>query len=63
MNRKWIEEDYFTWIENFDSPSQALQSGYFPAKERDSLLIFFEFKNLGRLGKDINQILSSPSLD
>ncbi len=63
MNRKWIEEDYFSWIENFDSPSQALQSGYFPGRERDSLMIFFEFKNLGRLGRDINQILSSPSID
>ena len=63
MKRKWIEEDYYSWANNYESPNLALQAGYMPSKERDSLLIFFEFKNLGRLGKDVNKILTSPSLD
>lgn len=63
MKRKWIEEDYYSWANNYESPNLALQAGYMPSKERDSLLIFFEFKNLGRLGKDVNKIITSPSLD
>ncbi|MFL2697794.1 MAG: LPS-assembly protein LptD [Gammaproteobacteria bacterium] len=63
MNRKWIEEDYFSWMQGYNSPAEALSMGYLPSKERDNLFIFFEFKNLGRLGRKVDKIISSPLLD
>ncbi|GIS74709.1 MAG: hypothetical protein CM1200mP12_04280 [Gammaproteobacteria bacterium] len=63
MNRKWIEEDYFSWKNNYTSSFQALSEGLDPSIERSRTYVFFELKNIGRLGKEISKALSSTKLE
>jgi LPS-assembly protein len=63
MNRKWIEEDYFSWKNNYSSSFQALSQGLDPSIERSRTYVFFELKNIGRLGKEISKALSSTKLE
>ena len=63
MNRKWIEEDYFSWKNNYTSSFQALSQGLDPSVERSRTYVFFELKNIGRLGKEISKALSSTKLE
>ena len=63
MNRKWIEEDYFSWKNNYTSSFQALSQGLDPSIERSKTYVFFELKNIGRLGKEISKALSSTKLE
>ena len=63
MNRKWIEEDYFSWKNNYTSSFQALSEGLDPSIERSRTYVFFELKNIGRFGKEISKALSSTKLE
>ena len=63
MNRKWIEEDYFSWKNNYTSSFEALSQGLDPSVERSRTYVFFELKNIGRLGKEISKALSSTKLE
>jgi hypothetical protein len=59
MKRKWQEQDFLAWQNNYPDPYTALSNGYNPIKERDNIYIFFEFKQMGRLGKQISEVISS----
>jgi len=63
MNRKWIEEDYVSWKNNYNFSFQALSQGLDPSIERSKTYVFFELKNVGRLGKEISKALSSTKLE
>ena len=63
MHRKWIDEDYFSWRENYSSPFEALSQNFDPSKKRDNTYLFFELKDIGRLGKEIAKSLSSTKLE
>ncbi|HIC27110.1 MAG TPA: hypothetical protein EYO81_02485 [Gammaproteobacteria bacterium] len=63
MHRKWIDEDYFSWQSNYPSAFEALYQGLDPSRQRDNTYLFFELKNLGRLGKKISTALSSTKLE
>ena len=63
MHRKWLEEDYFSWRHEYSSPFEALTQGFNPSKERDRTYLFFELKDIGRLGKEISKSLSSTKLE
>lgn len=63
MHRKWIDEDYFSWRENYSSPFEALSQNFNPSKKRDNTYLFFELKDIGRLGKEIAKSLSSTKLE
>ena len=63
MNRRWIDEDYFSWKENYDDPIRAILEGFEPSRERDNTYIFLEFKELGRLGKKASRVISSSRLE
>ena len=63
MHRKWIDEDYFSWRNNYSSAFQALSNGFNPSKQRDNTYLFFELKDIGRFGKEISKMLSSTKLE
>ncbi len=63
MHRKWVEEDYFSWQKSYLTPFEALSKGFDPSIERDKTYIFFELKDIGRLGKKISKALSSSKLE
>jgi LPS-assembly protein len=63
MKRKWKEQDYFSWKADYLDPFSALSDGYSPIKERDNIYIFLEFKQIGRLGKEISEVISSTLLE
>jgi lipopolysaccharide assembly outer membrane protein LptD (OstA) len=63
MKRKWKEQDFFSWQGSYSDPFSALSNGYDPIKERDNIYIFFEFKQIGRLGKEISDVISSTLLE
>ena len=63
MHRKWIDEDYFSWRNNYPSAFQALSDDFNPSKQRDNTYLFFELKDIGRLGKEISKMLSSTKLE
>ena len=63
MNRRWIDEDYFSWKENYEDPIRAILEGFEPSRERDNTYIFLEFKELGRLGKKASRVISSSRLE
>ena len=63
MKRKWKEQDYFSWQVNYLDPFSALSDGYDPIKERDNIYIFLEFKQMGRLGKEISEVISSTLIE
>ena len=63
MHRKWIEEDYFSWRSDYLTPFEALSQGLNPSKEKNRTYLFFELKKIGRLGKQISKVISSPKLE
>lgn len=63
MHRKWIDEDYYSWQKTYASALEALQQGLDPSRQRDNTYLFFELKNIGRLGKGISKALSSTRLE
>ena len=63
MHRKWIDEDYYSWQKTYASALEALQQGLDPSRQRDNTYLFFELKNIGRLGKSISKALSSTKLE
>ena len=63
MKRKWKEQDFFSWQADYSDPFSALSGGYDPIKERDNVYIFLEFKQMGRLGKEISDVISSTLLE
>ena len=63
MKRKWKEQDFFSWQANYSDPFSALSGGYDPIKERDNIYVFLEFKQMGRLGKEISEVISSTLLE
>ena len=63
MKRKWIDEDYFSWQNNYSSAFIALSEGHDPTRMRDNIYLFIELKGLGRLGKKVSRIISSPKLE
>ena len=63
MKRKWKEQDFFSWQVAYSDPFSALSNGHDPTKERDNIYIFLEFKQMGRLGKEISDVISSTLLE
>ena len=63
MKRKWMDEDYFSWQNNYSSAFIALSKGHDPTRMRDNIYLFIELKGLGRLGKKVSRIISSPKLE
>ena len=63
MHRKWVDEDYFSWRLKYDSAYEALYEGLDPSRERGKTYLFFELKDLGRLGKQISRVISSTKLE
>ena len=63
MKRKWLDEDYFSWQNKYDTAFSALSKGYDPVRLRDNIYFFIELKGLGRLGKKVSRIISSTELE
>ena len=63
MKRKWKEQDFFSWQADYSDPFSALSGGYDPIQARDNIYIFVEFKQMGRLGKEISDVISSTLLE
>ena len=62
MKRKWQDQDYYTWYARPEGAFKALQSGINPELERDNLYFFFELQDIGRIGKEISEVISSTVL-
>ena len=63
MKRKWQDQDYYSWYANPDEAFKALQRGTNPELERDNIYIFFELKDIGRIGKQVSEAISSTVLE
>lgn len=63
MKRKWKDQDYYRWYKNQEEAFKALESGINPELVRDNIYIFFELKDIGRIGKDISEVISSTLLE
>ena len=63
MKRKWKDQDYYRWYNNQEEAFKALESGINPELVRDNIYIFFELKDIGRIGKDISEVISSTLLE
>ena len=63
MKRKWLDEDYFSWQNKYDTAFSALSKGYDPVRLRDNIYFYIELKGLGRLGKKVSRIISSTELE
>ena len=63
MHRKWLEEDYYSWLNSDYSPIQALSFGVDPSIERSKTYFFFELKNVGRFGRELSKTLTSTRLE
>ena len=63
MKRKWQDQDYYTWSTNQEEAFKALQNGINPELRRDNIYIFFELKDIGRIGKQISEVISSTVLE
>ena len=63
MKRKWQDQDYYAWYTNKEEAFKALQRGINPELQRDNIYIFFELKNIGRIGKQISEVISSTMLE
>ena len=63
MKRKWQDQDYYSWYANPDEAFKALQRGTDPELERDNIYIFFELKDIGRIGKQVSEAISSTVLE
>ena len=63
MKRKWQDQDYYAWYTNQEEAFKALQRGINPELQRDNIYIFFELKDIGRIGKQISEVISSTVLE
>ena len=63
MKRKWKDQDYYKWYVNPTEAFKALESGINPELQRDNVYFFFELKDLGRIGKEISEVISSTVLE
>tara|TARA_Y100000739_G_scaffold221512_1_gene222067 strand:- start:254 stop:1168 length:915 start_codon:yes stop_codon:yes gene_type:complete len=63
MKRKWKDQDYYNWFASSAEAFQALESGINPELQRDNIYFFFELRDIGRIGKEISEIISSTVLE
>ena len=63
MKRKWKDQDYYSWYTNQEEAFKALQSGINPELQRNNIYIFFELKDIGRIGEQISEVISSTALE
>tara|TARA_B100000686_G_scaffold126163_1_gene133566 strand:- start:2326 stop:4386 length:2061 start_codon:yes stop_codon:yes gene_type:complete len=63
MKRKWQDQEYYSWYANPDEAFKALQRGVNPELQRDNIYIFFELKDIGRIGKQVSEAISSTVLE
>jgi len=63
MKRKWKDPDYYNWYESPAEAFKALESGINPELQRDNVYFFFELRDLGRIGKEISEVISSTVLE
>ena len=63
MKRKWKDQDYYSWHTNPEDAFKALQNGINPELERDNIYVFFELKEIGRIGKKISEVIASTVLE
>lgn len=63
MKRKWIDQDYYPWYSNPSKAFADLSEGVVPQRSRNNLYVFFELKDLGRIGKEISKVISSTRLE
>ena len=63
MKRKWKDQDYYSWHTDPEDAFKALQNGINPELERDNIYVFFELKEIGRIGKKISEVIASTVLE
>ena len=63
MKRKWKDQDYYAWHASPEEAFKALANGINPELQRDNVYFFFELKDIGRIGKEISQVISSTVLE
>ena len=63
MKRKWKDQDYYNWYASPTEAFQALESGINPELQRDNIYFFFELRDIGRIGKEISEVISSTLLE
>ena len=63
MKRKWKDQDYYNWYASPTEAFKALESGINPELQRDNIYFFFELRDIGRIGKEISEVISSTVLD
>jgi len=63
MKRKWIDQDYYAWHANPAGAFRALENDINPELQRDNIYVFFELKDIGRIGKEISEVISSTVLE
>ena len=63
MKRKWKDQDYYNWYASPTEAFQALESGINPELQRDNIYFFFELRDIGRIGKEISEVISSTVLE
>ena len=63
MKRKWKDRDYYTWYASPAEAFKALESGINPELQRDNIYFFFELRDIGRIGKEISEVISSTMLE
>ena len=63
MKRKWIDQDYYGLLNSYDNNSLNSIDLNFMERERDNVYFFFELVELGRLGKQISDVVSSRSFE
>lgn len=63
MKRKWKDQDYYTWYASPAEAFKALESGINPELQRDNIYFFFELRDIGRIGKEISEVISSTMLE
>ena len=63
MKRKWKDQDYYTWHASPTEAFKALADGINPELQRDNVYFFFELKDIGRIGKEISEVISSTVLE
>ncbi|GIR87840.1 MAG: hypothetical protein CM15mP86_12990 [Gammaproteobacteria bacterium] len=63
MKRKWIDQDYYGLLNSYDNKSLNSIDLNFMERERDNVYFFFELVELGRLGKQISDVVSSRSFE
>jgi lipopolysaccharide assembly outer membrane protein LptD (OstA) len=63
MKRKWKDQDYYNWHTSPAEAFKALQGDINPELQRDNIYVFFELTDIGRIGKEISEVISSTVLE